>query len=268
MTDAKIDNNAVPALIGTSTADAATSTRVKANPTTHRMRVDSATVAYPIPSSWAIDQQQTQNDTYRTFGENSGTAKLAQTFQPAVTSTLKNIRFQISRDGIPMDAVQLKVYSDGVTAPGSLLATSTRTFSRVDLGLSSVLGTNCDFFFTGITLSANTTYWAELSRTGTVGQGGGYKIFSSDSNITDIYNRGELYAFQDPSPWYVIAGANEWIDAVFSEYYLLPGVSDPTAGRRDNNGKPALTAVSNGDGITPVNIFTDPSTGAILIDLI
>lgn len=150
--------------------------------------------------------------------------KAAQTFQPSATAYLSQIRVQLAKEGNPSDGVVIKIYSDGGTAPATLLATSLNTVSAsVFAGAGEFLEVGFSFDPT-VLLTANTTYWFVAERSGATNGTDNYEINGAQGSDTDYYSRGKDYLY-DGTTWSNYDGYDGgwgytfYYDLWFKEYY-------------------------------------------------
>lgn len=166
-----------------------------------------------------LDQYQEQDDDYWYFGTLSDT-HAGQSFKPAVTGNIHSVTVRLYKFRFPEDNVTMAIYSSSGGVPGSSIVSSTTLVSGTELDTASP----ADFTFLfpdGNLLVAETEYWIVLGRDGDLDSTNRYRLRSSNSTVTDLYSRGELYLLENGGSWYKIAGANQWIDAVFWEYYSV-----------------------------------------------
>jgi hypothetical protein len=181
--------------------------------------VSTNTTTYTNSSpSTILDQQQDESGTTWFLGDNI-TYKVAQTFQPSVPTRLTSFAFYVFKQGSPTDALQLQIYTDGSTQPGTFLATSETLVAGGSLTTSSQLQTFT--FNNGPTLTTDTTYWAILSRTGSQDGTNYYKIEARLSSTNNKYTRGKIFDTNNLT-WTNYDDATHFYDLRFYEYYASP----------------------------------------------
>jgi len=133
--------------------------------------------------------QPTDDEVFNIVGyQSSFGAKAGQTFRLSEDAYVLSIVTKMRRVGTVSDDIILKVYaSDKAT----LLATSVNTITGSTISLSASF---CTFYFSGVGLSlqANTTYFLEISRTGSYSTSNYYKAFRTSSNV---YADGQSYKY-------------------------------------------------------------------------
>lgn len=136
----------------------------------------------------SISQLDTANNII--FGYNSSYQKVGQTFTATKTGLISSIVAAIgSGGGTPTDAITMKVYAaDKVT----LLAVSTNTFSGPYFP-----GTQ-EFFFAGLNVIQGTTYFFEISRSGSFSTTNYYLVSRSNSAP---YFGGAAFVFGSSNTW-------------------------------------------------------------------
>lgn len=165
-----------------------------------------------------LDQQQLLESDFVEFGY-STQQQLAQAFQPSVTKPIARFEVSLSKNGSPTDNVQLGIYADNGGVPGALLGFADNQIAGSGLLIGFGNPTICDFdFAVGPVLTAGTTYWAILSRTGSLTGVNDYMIFTSDDN-PDPYTRGDMY-FYNGSTWALVGPfSGFYYNFTFKEYY-------------------------------------------------
>lgn len=167
-----------------------------------------------------LDQQQTNIDfgTGSRFGDTTK-QKAAQTFKPSVSDNLAYLEFEVYKDGSPTDSLRLEIYSDNAGTAGTLLATSPTLISGADLSASDfeLIAFN---FLNGPYLTAETTYWTILSRTGSLDDANFYRYGYGGGFGVDRYTRGESF-YYDGGSWVTNDGSGFTFDAFFNEYYTI-----------------------------------------------
>lgn len=149
----------------------------------------------------------------------TSTVKVAQTFTPTFTADVCCIRVKLSKTGSPTDNIECKIYTDGTTEPGTLVATSTNTVAGTDLTTSLVEKTFD--FSTGDNLTGATKYWVVFSRTGSTSNTNYYKILY-ETKTSQFYTGGSLWGYSTLWEEYDYAYWGEYIHISFSEFYYCP----------------------------------------------
>ena len=169
------------------------------------------TITYQLPENRHLDQKQQTYNYALAIGRTTQTV-LAQTFRPQVTAELKSIATYFRYVGNPTDSVTIKIYEDGGTVPGALLATCTKNINAASL--NEVDATRVDVAFpAGTILIEGTKYWFVVERTGALDDTNYYQGFC---NSVDIYSRGEFH-YNNGTSWLTSATIS---DFWFEEYYL------------------------------------------------
>lgn len=175
-----------------------------------------------ILSGPSVDQQQLDNSMDMTnFGYNNQ-RKFAQTFKPFVTADIYSITVYLNSFGSPIDKVRLEIYTDGGIEPGSLLGTAIEDFT---------VPISPDFytfrFQSGIQLTADSTYWLVLSRTGAIDESKFYTVWGNDEGYYyDPYPRGTSYIQFSDNTWIEYSyPPTAYADIYFIEYYATRGFS-------------------------------------------
>ncbi len=190
----------------------------KANGTQVLFRKRGRKLEYYDTTPSLLDQQQTDVD-YGTGSRFADTTKqkAAQTFKPSVTGQITNFQVQLTKAGSPTDFVRLQIYANNAGSPGTLLGTSEVTISGASLSTSTFA--TCDFTFAnGPTLTAETTYWAVLSRTSTLDDTNYYRYGYGGNTGVDRYSRGESF-YYDGAAWTTNDGSGFTYDAYFKTFY-------------------------------------------------
>jgi hypothetical protein len=112
------------------------------------------------------------------------TGKVAQSFQVTDAMSLKYVFIGIGKGENPTDNVCVKIHSDTTGSPGTLLGTS-ENIAGTSL-TDSYIWTRFTFTTT-ISLSASTTYWIVVERTGSLDAVNWYKV---DTNQACGYSSG------------------------------------------------------------------------------
>jgi hypothetical protein len=106
--------------------------------------------------------------------------KAAQSFQVGSSFVPNSITYRLYKDGSPSDNLVVKLYTDSSGSPSSTLLETSSTVAGSSVTTSQA---NYTFTFTNAQiLSANTTYWAVIERTGGNSTSAYYIIISSNSN--------------------------------------------------------------------------------------
>lgn len=158
----------------------------------------------------ALDQQQTGNVNNSYFGFPADQEQIAQSFQPSLTADISRFTYKLRKIGSPTDSVQVAIYSDSSSSPGTQLSVSTNSV----LG-SSITEDYVDYdfdFATGTGLTVDTSYWAVLRRTGATDSSNYYR-FARGANDS-VYTRGTYKKTNDGSTWTTASQ-----DTYFKEYY-------------------------------------------------
>jgi len=159
-----------------------------------------------------VDQEQTTLGTvyYPEFGSDSNRGS-AQTFQPAYTAKICNVKVLLKKVGSPTDDVYLEIH-DGEAA-GTLLAEADSRISGTSLATSNAY---YDFQFTdGPELTTDETYAIVLYRSGSLDNSNYYRTGRGYSADTDLYTRGRLYWKNSSDNWINSGGDPDYVDMYF-----------------------------------------------------
>lgn len=129
----------------------------------------------------------------------------AQTFQASSSGTLSQATFRMVKNigGSLSGNMVVKVYTDNLGQPGTLLATS----SGVNSSVLTTSAADINFAFSaGPTLATSTTYWAVMN-VSAVTFGGGAEVITKQ-NSANSYAFGSNYLSTDGGATYILIGAN------------------------------------------------------------
>jgi hypothetical protein len=146
------------------------------------------------------DQQQHLVPSNLFFG-NTSIHRVAQTFTPAVTGNHINFPMKLANAFLSTDNIVMKLYTDGGTAPGTLLATSDNSFNGANLDWHDSYYGVVFNFNAGVALTAGTKYWLELSRDGTYDDSNDWIVPYNNNGAGDKYTGGQLYYTDASDVW-------------------------------------------------------------------
>jgi hypothetical protein len=163
-----------------------------------------------------LDQEQTD------WGENywgdTTFERLAQSFQPTVTAQISKVKMVVWKMGSPVDSIKLELYTNSGSAPGALVVAAQATILGSTLDADEFLGNYVEFTFAeGTTLTANTTYWLVLTRTGAQS---GSNYYGAGITTNSSYTRGNA------SYYYSAAWHADATDALYFQQYYYENRSD------------------------------------------
>lgn len=163
-----------------------------------------------------VDQQQLDYSMdMSNFGFNTQ-REVAQTFKPSVSANIYSFTFYLNSYGNPTDQLKAQIFSDGITAPGILLATSINNIS-----VGSIQNFYTFTFPVGIKLAKNVTYWVVISRTGSISETNFYTIWGNDEASYDPYARGTIYFQTLGDTWFDYSyPPTAYADTYFVEKYV------------------------------------------------
>lgn len=149
---------------------------------------------------WLTYQRNTGSESYKesanqmqTMGGASGNQKIAQSFQLASLSwSADQVALRIKKVGAPADTVTVDLCSDSSGAPGTVLSTTSIVGTSLDINTNWVTLS----LSTRIALSASTTYWLVIRRSGSVDAANYYML---DGNEALGYSRGVLRLYNGSS---------------------------------------------------------------------
>lgn len=158
-----------------------------------------------------LDQSQIDFGSFEDIGGTSTNGEMiAQSFQPTVTKGLDHVSIRFYRQNNPSDYIQMQLYSSSAGVPGSLLATADNVVPGEILATTPF---EFNFFFRDTpVLTANTTYFFVVSRTGALNNTNNYRI---TVNNTTSYTRGSAFLYASGS-WFITDPAESMY---FKEYY-------------------------------------------------
>ncbi len=169
-----------------------------------------------------LDQQQPNENAGTSgwpFGDGVGESKVGTTFTPSVTAAIAKFTFKLRKFGTPSDNVKVELYTNLADAPNTLLATATEQVAGTDIPAGTTF-TEYDFNFpNGPQLTAETTYWIVVSRTGSLDANNYYSVKDYLSSL-DGYPRGVLHDLNS-GVWTQYDGPN-FNDFYFKEYCITP----------------------------------------------
>lgn len=110
------------------------------------------------------------HDTGAVFGYDTTYQYLAQPFKVSQATTLPDLWLRLYKNGNPTDNIQVTIYSDSAGAPNAAITNGSATalsMKQVPSGAAAGNVSNIRFVFpTPPSLSANTTYWIVITRSG------------------------------------------------------------------------------------------------------
>lgn len=181
---------------------------------------------------------------------------------PGEAFTLKSATFEIGKSGSPTDNLSLEIYS----GPGTgLLGTADQVIAGSDI--AAVASSHTFTFSPALNLSANTTYYWRLTRSGPVD---GTNYFTILGESTGTYADGQSYSITDTGTWNALAGD---INFSLTSDIILAGLStsslfaSPVGPFKSSAGEFYILGndETSGPGFAMLKA-TDPSSSWTLID--
>lgn len=151
---------------------------------------------------WELYEDSSGKESYETIGDGlqalgntAATTAVAQSFQlaSAVGWDANVIRLRMKKEGSPTDNVTVQLRSDSSGAPGAVLASA----SMAGANVSENLNWHEFELSTRVSLSASTTYWISIERSGSLDASNYYKV---DGNEDLGYTRG-VFKIWTGSAW-------------------------------------------------------------------
>lgn len=170
-----------------------------------------------ITDGVGTDQSETSTTgTYEYVMGDTTNERVAQTFQPTINAPITSFIFKLAKKNSPSDSLKIEIYTDFSGSPDTLLCTSDEILGSSLPDVDFDPTEEIEFTFaSGSTLSADTDYWAVLSRTGATDNTDNYRI-QINSDTVDVYSRGISYA--DVGSWDYTSG-----DEInyFEDFYFI-----------------------------------------------
>ena len=182
----------------------------------------------PFPKVSQV-MQDTVSASLAAIGNAGNSQKVRQSFQAPASGETTSIDLFMDNTGTPTDAVIIKLYDDSGGAPGSLIGTGTSiTAAAIIAGTTSTSKYFRTVFFQPPSVTAGSTYWIELSRSGSL---------DSSNHCLWAYATGNPYAngkLQDfnGATWSDVSSGNG--DARFKVNVRVSGRYQPCVDKTNN----------------------------------
>jgi hypothetical protein len=130
--------------------------------------------------------QQLASNITQALGASAGNTAVAQSFTPASTLDVNEIRLALVKNSAPTDNVSLQIWSDtGANLPNAAIATADNVYAGGAISLTTSWLTFQ--FSTPVSLSASTKYWLVVQRSGALD---GTNFYTLSVNSGSVYAGG------------------------------------------------------------------------------